>query len=435
LLYSATGGLRSVVATDVMQFAFAMVGTVCYAVLVVLEVGGIDRLGIRLSEIYGQAQSRELLALLPTEGGALLPFLAIIGLQGLFWISSDGTGYLAQRAMSCRTDHDARIAGMVFSWAQILGRSLIWLVIGAGLLVVYPFTPADAAAEGFAASREMTFVRGIDDLMPVGLKGIMLTGLLAALASTVDTHLNWGASYWTNDLYDRLLCRRWLKRPPEDRTLVFVARLSNVVILVLALTVMVNLQSIQATWFVSLVFGAGIGGVLMLRWLWHRINMYAEVAAIATSLLAAPLIIATVDAEWLRLSLIVGLSTGAAIGSAYLTPATPAAALQAFYDRVRPLGYWPEHIIGAHRPMHALRRRLRFTLLMTASLFLALVGLARLLVPVPSGTPLWGWAALAASILLIPFWLSAFERDTFADGRTEEADIVTDPASRREQNE
>ena len=44
--------------------------------------------------------------------------------------------------------------------------------------------------------------------LPVGLKGLLVTAMLAALASTVDTHLNWGSSYWTNDLYSLAIWRR-----------------------------------------------------------------------------------------------------------------------------------------------------------------------------------------------------------------------------------
>jgi len=98
--------------------------------------------------------------------------------------------------MACPTDREARIAGLVFTWLQILVRSLFWLAISIGLLVLYPFSPAEAGADGFTAAREALFVTGIDELMPPGLRGLMLVGLLAALASTVDTHLNWGASYW-----------------------------------------------------------------------------------------------------------------------------------------------------------------------------------------------------------------------------------------------
>ncbi|MEM1128720.1 MAG: sodium:solute symporter family protein [Bacteroidota bacterium] len=413
LLYATTGGLRGVVATDVLQFAFAMVGTVAYAVLVVQEVGGLGQIGERLTELYGAAQREAFLALLPAEGRAVLPFLVILGLQGLFWVSSDGTGYLAQRAMACRSDHDARLAGIVFSWAQILGRSLVWLVISVGLLVLYPFTPAAAAADGFAAAREVTFVLGIQDLMPPGLKGIMLVGLLAALASTVDTHLNWGAAYWSNDLYDRLYCRALRKQEPDPRTLVRVARLSNSVILLLALTVMVNLGSIQNTWFVSLVFGAGIGGVLMLRWLWSRITIFSEVAAIVVSLVAAPFILTLVEAEWARLTWMVGLSTGAAIGITFVTRPTEAGVLQAYGARVRPLGWWPR---GAPSPAASLRGfwlRLRLASWMTASLFLALIGGTRLLVPVPDTSPWVGWGCLALAAGLAPLWWKAFHARTF----------------------
>ena len=414
LLYSTTGGLRGVLATDVVQFGCAMAGTFGYAWLVLAETGGPAALVGRLTEIYGAARSEQMLSLLPA-GDALTPFLMILGLQGLFWISSDGTGYLAQRAMACRSDHDARIAGVVFSWAQILVRSLVWLVIGAGLLVIYPYTPSEAAQEGFAAAREMTFVRGVDDLMPVGLRGLMLVGLLAALASTVDTHLNWGASYWSNDLYGRLYCRAWKGRRPSRRAQVRVARASNVVILLIALTVMVNLGSIQATWFVSLVFGAGIGGVLMLRWLWHRINLYSEAAAIAVSLLAAPAILALVDEEWLRLALIVGASAGAAVAAAFIAPGTDEAVLRSFYERVRPVGWW-EAAKSGRRPLKELRLRLRMTLWMTASLFLALIGSTKLLLPLPGQWRGWGWVCWLLAAGLTPLWRPALDPKTYGSG-------------------
>ncbi|MEZ5395249.1 MAG: hypothetical protein R2724_20855 [Bryobacterales bacterium] len=412
LLYSATGGLRGVIATDVVQFACMMTGTFAYAWLVLAEVGGPAALGGRLAELYGQARSEELTALMPSGAGELFPFLAVLGLQGLFWISSDGTGYLAQRAMACRSDHDARMAGVVTTWAQILVRSLVWLVIGAGLLVLYPFTPADAAGDGFAAARELTFVRGIDDLMPPGLRGVMLVGLLAALASTVDTHLNWGASYWSVDIYDRLWCRAWRKREPSQRALVRVARLSNLLILVIALVIMVNLGSIQATWFISLVFGAGIGGVLMLRWLWGRINLWSEVAAIAVSLVASPFILAWVDEEWQRLAWIVALSNGAAIAAALWAPATDRTVLQRFYDRVRPVGWWRE-LAGGDQPMRELRRRLALASWMTASLFLALIGATKLLIPLPGHSSMWGWVCLLLAAALAPLWLPALRPETF----------------------
>ena len=258
-LYSMTGGLRSVVATDVGQFGLAMAGTAIYAWIVVTEAGGLTALPDRLTELYGAAEATRMLSFSPPPGEALLPFLVIIGLQWFFQMNSDGTGYLAQRSMACETTRDARTAGVVFSWLQIFLRSLFWLAIAVALLVLYPFDPAEMGSEMFAASREILFVVGIEDYLPPGIRGLMLTGLLAALASTVDTHLNWGASYWSNDVYKRLISQEWMDREPGRRELVVVARLSNVLILGIALTVMANLGSIQTAWFISLLFGAGMG--------------------------------------------------------------------------------------------------------------------------------------------------------------------------------
>ncbi|HFE65213.1 MAG TPA: sodium transporter, partial [Caldithrix sp.] len=215
-LYSTTGGLRSVVATDVVQFSLAMIGTLVYAIEVVRRIGGLNGIVDKVVDIYGSNLADKLLSFAPSGGELLLPFLIIIGLQWFFQMNSDGTGYLAQRSMGCATDKDARIAALVFSWMQIFFRSLIWLIIGVSLLVLYPFSAADAAGSNFAASREILFVTGINDILPVGIRGIMLTAMLAALASTIDTHLNWGASYWSNDIYQRLICKEWLKREPKN---------------------------------------------------------------------------------------------------------------------------------------------------------------------------------------------------------------------------
>ena len=345
-LYSTTGGLRSVVVTDLMQFVLGMVGTLVYAFIIVDHVGGLGTLAEKVATIYGSETADKLLSFGPPGGEMLMPFLIIIGIQWFFQMNSDGTGYLAQRTMACATDKDARIAALVFTWMQVLVRSLIWLVIGVGLLVIYPFTPEAASGDQFVAARELLFVTGIDDLLPIGIRGLMLTGLLAALASTIDTHLNWGASYWSNDVYNRLICNHWLKREPKNRELVLVARLSSVIILIIALIIMANLGSIQTTWFISLLFGAGMGSVLVMRWLWERINLHSELAAMAISLVLAPILLVATNAgwirdeEWIRLSLMALFSTVAAVTVTYFTPRTDVKVLKAFYKRVNPVGFW-----------------------------------------------------------------------------------------------
>lgn len=407
-LYSTTGGMRSVVVTDVMQFSLAMVGTLIYAFIVIEHVGGLGALAEKMTAIYGSELSAELLSFGPTRGEALMPFLIIISLQWFFQMYSDGSGYLAQRSMACATDKDARIAALVFSWMQIFARSLIWLVIGVGLLVIYPFSPESASGEQFTAAREILFVTGIDDMLPVGIRGLLLTGLLAALASTIDTHLNWGASYWSNDIYKRLISNHWLRREPKNHELVLVARLSNVLIIVIALIIMANLGSIQQAWFLSLLFGAGLGSVLVMRWLWERINLFSELAAMAVSLIVAPILLVATDEEWIRLSSMALISTVAAIAVTYFTPRTKDKILVQFYRRVKPAGFWRKTAALAgddpQRCVKHLLRETKTTLLTALSLFLMLVGVGKLIIRPAMESSLWAWLCIIAALALIPFW-------------------------------
>jgi solute:Na+ symporter, SSS family len=407
-LYSTTGGLRSVVATDVMQFSLAIIGTTVYAIVIVREIEGLGAITASIVELYGADTASRMLSFAPTGGEFLLPFLIIIGLQWFFQMYSDGTGYLAQRSMACQTDRDARIAAVIFSWMQIFLRSLIWLVIGVGLLIVYPFVAGTPVDERFTASREILFVTGIQELLPPGFRGLMLTALLAALASTIDTHLNWGASYWSNDVYKRLISNRLLNRDPSRKELVLVARLSNILILTIALVIMANLGSIQTAWFISLLFGAGVGSVLVLRWVWERINMYSELAAMAVSLAVAPILLISTDQEWIRLSVMALASTAAAVGITFITPSTDTEKLVNFYRRVRPAGFWKNTARSAgddpRVPVANLWKEIRAIFLTAVSLFMMLIGVGKLLIPAPdqwAGTP---WLFILVGLAFIPFW-------------------------------
>lgn len=405
-LYSATGGLRSVITTDVMQFALMMVGTAIYAWYSVAAAGGTQAMLDGLVTQYGEERAARMLSFTPPAAEALVPFLIILSLQWLFQVNSDGTGYLAQRVMACASDRDARVAAMVFTTAQVLVRSLLWLPIAIALLVIYPFD-ATAPAQGLAAAREITFVQGINDLLPAGARGLMLTGMLAALASTLDTHLNWGASYWSNDLYKALWVERWQRRIAKPRELVLVARLSNVVIISLALYIMVHLDSIQRAWQISLLFGAGIGGVLVLRWVWERINLYCEVAAMLVSIVLAPILLATVDAFWMQLLVMVLASTATVVITAYWAPPTDRTQLIRFFERVRPPGFWQETATAAGEDPRDSRRELRRGLLPVAAAACSIYGLligVGLLILHP-GDWLLSMALIAAGLLAAPFWL------------------------------
>ena len=426
-LYSLTGGLRSVVATDIAQFVLAIVGTIALAWVLVGEAGGLTTLTDKVTEMYpslpegvtadSYSDASQLLSFSPGFGAAVMPFLILLGLQWFFQINADGTGYLAQRSMACRDEKQATIAGVVFTWLQIFVRSLPWLLIGVALLVLYPFAPADTQVDGFTGSRERLFVVAIHDYMPPGLLGILLVALLAALASTLDTHMNWGASYWSNDIYKRAVCQAWLKRDPGNKELVLVARLSNILVIALALIVLPFVGSIQEAWYLTLLFGAGVGSVLVLRWVWDRINLWSEFAAIIASVITAPILLiltshGTIAAgepgEWIRLGIMALVSTAAAVIAAFVAPRTDREKLNAFYKQVQPAGFWgrvaQDNGEDKRRPLRRLGVELGATAVASASVFFCLYGAARLLIPAPDGTPWWPLISLVIGLALIPIW-------------------------------
>ncbi len=424
LAYSTLGGLRSVVQTDVVQFAIMMLASLAYAVVVVDAAGGLGPMAERLHAAFAQGtgpvpmSASQLLAFTPSAAydvGALL--LAVFLLQWLIQVNADGTGYLAQRAMACRDDHEASRAAVVFTFAQIVLRSLIWLPIALGLLLVFPPDGAFSAAgeAGYVAEREASYVRGMAELLPVGLKGLMLTAMIAALASTIDTHLNWGAAYWTNDIYARFVAR-WLGRTPTARGLVWVARLSNVLLLALALAIMSRLGSIKAAWEASLLLGAGVGVVLLLRWLWWRVSAAGELAAIVVSGLLVPGVLAWVPEHLAlaRLLVVAAAATAAAVvASLAIRPLRPLELVE-FYLKVRPPGWWgPVAEAAGEDARHArlaLRRGVTATLLCAVSVFGLLVGLGSWLLQ--ATPPTWfahrgGWIAanLVLAVAVMPLWL------------------------------
>ena len=345
--YSATGGLRSVVATDVVQLAIMFLGTAAFTTIIVTEAGGLGAIPERIHDSFrgggpGGILPDQILAFTPDQAhDASVAVLLLFALQWLIQINSDGTGYLAQRSMACRSDRDAKTAAIVFTFTQILLRSLLWIPLALGLLVIFP-PAAGMVPDLIQADREATYVRGIAELLPPGIKGLMVTGMLAALASTVDTHLNWGASYWTNDIYKRFICQLWLNKEPSGRSLVWVARGATVLLVGIALVIMTQLTSINDAWQTSLLFGAGMGVVLVLRWIWWRMNAWAEIAAVLVSLMAAPLLMVYVDDEQhaVRLLLVAVLSTLAALVAIRVAGPEDRDHLVAFYRKVRPVGFW-----------------------------------------------------------------------------------------------
>ncbi|OGR64450.1 MAG: hypothetical protein A2X31_03910 [Elusimicrobia bacterium GWB2_63_22] len=416
--YSATGGLRSVVDTDVVQVFIMLGATLIFSVIVFMKAGGISgihekMLALKAAGALGAISPAQILAFTPDKAfNVTFPLLALFGLQWVIQLNSDGTGYLAQRSMACKDEKQAKIAALVFTGTQVFLRTLLWLPLGLGLLVLFP-PLADLTGELLRADREGAYVRGMAELLPVGVKGLMITGMLAALASTVDTHINWGSSYWANDIFKRIICQAWLKREPSGRALVWVARGSNVMLIGIALVIMTRLSSINQAWQASLLLGAGMGPILIMRWLWWRVNAWSEIAAIGVSALAAVPLLLWVDDQALRLLIMAALSLGASLAAIFFFGPEDRKHLHGFYRLVRPKGFW--HTIAVECKDHAHNGPRRLLLSVGAmaaagvSVFCLLVGAGSALVgsPPPAVCPwpaVWITGNLAIGLALVPVW-------------------------------
>ena len=419
LVYSTVGGLRSVVATDIMQFTLMMTATLLFAVIAVHAAGGlgssVTTLSGQLTQMASKGQLggltlRELFALTPgqaRDGSAGL--VMVFALQWLLQRNADGTGYLAQRTMACRSDADARSASVWFAFLQVGARSLMWAPLALALLVLFPAEPGLVGVD-YTREREGSFVLGMRELLPPGALGLMVTAMLAALASTIDTHLNWGSSYVANDLYGRLYCQALRGREPERRRLVWVARLGNVAILAFAAAVMTQLESIQQAWKVTLVLGAGIGVPTVLRWIWWRMTAWGELASIVASFAIAPVALEWGSSEAVRMLGVAGVGTAAAIVASLVGPPNDPEKLRRFAERVKPPGFWGGVIPGRGGPRE-LARALGATAAASVSLFASLLAGLELLFPGMDGSPPWtGWALLAVALAALPLWLPQLRR-------------------------
>ena len=355
--YSMLGGLWGVVVTDFFQFFIAMAGSIVLAVFAVNAVGGMDGLVARLPEHYGSAEAA--LSILPQAGSVWMPLTAFMAYLSVQWWATSypgsepgGGGYVAQRIFSARTERDGVLATLWFNIAHFAVRPWPWIVTALAVVVLYP------GADDPATS----YLRAIMDLLPTGLKGLMVAAFAAAYMSTIATQLNWGASYLINDLY-----LRFVDRDATQQRLVLYSRVATGIIFLMSSVVTFWLHragSIEGAWRIIIALGAGTGLVYILRWYWWRINAWSEISAMVTALLTFTVLSLlgvfdptdALDGAYLMLTT-TAVTTVAWIAVTYMTRPTPEATLDAFYRRVRPggagwavvaqrLGYGREPIAG-----------------------------------------------------------------------------------------
>lgn len=322
LAYSVMSGYWGVVTTDLLQFAVAMVGAVALAVISVDKVGGLQALRTEISA--------DKLSFFPPLDGefAGTAFMAFLGYVGLAWwskYSSDGGGVIVQRISSCRNEREGLLATFYFNVAHYALRTWPWVIVALASLMLYPQL----------TKHEAVYPLMVVDLLPSGVRGLMVASFFAAFMSTLSTYLNLSSAYFVNDFY-----RPFLVKDRDDKHYIFVSRTAAVALSAITAVVTLYVTSIVGVFKFLIAFGSGTGLVYILRWFWWRINAWSEISAMAAST-AMTLVTYRVLPElpyYGKLALIISVSTAIWVAVTYITGPTDMEKLVEFVRRARPGG-------------------------------------------------------------------------------------------------
>jgi SSS family solute:Na+ symporter len=349
VIYSSLGGIKGVIWADFFQFGIAMTGAL-YAAYVVLqepEIGGLQNL---ISHPLVQPK----LNLIPDiSDTSLLLSLFIIPIAVQWWAvwypgsEPGGGGYIAQRMLAAKDEQNAVGASLLFNIAHYAVRPWPWIIVALASVILYPDLASIQAEfpnikEQYLGN-DIAYPAMLTKLGP-GWLGLVVASLIAAIMSTLSTHLNWGASYIVSDFY-----KRFIKPEASEAHLVSMGRFATLGLMMLsAIMATTILENATQAFDILLLSGAGSGAIYLLRWFWWRINAWTEIAAMISATLVAFILVLFVpneavatqllDGASVKLLLAVSITTVVWIMVTYSTRPESMQVLITFYEKVHPGG-------------------------------------------------------------------------------------------------
>jgi SSS family solute:Na+ symporter len=259
-------------------------------------------------------------------GVAILFYLIKVTIEG-----SGGTSqYMIQRFFASRSDRESGLLSLF--WTFLLSFRWPFIAAIATMGVVF------GAQQGVIEDPETVLPVVIDNLVPIGIKGLLVAGLMAAAMSTFDSTVNAGAAYWVKDIY-----QTYINPNASEKQLLVHSRWSSVIIVVLGLAFMLFIRNINEIWgWITSSLGAGLLIPTLTRWYWWRMNGYGFAAGTVAGMVAAVLQRMFLPEIPEYYAFIIATSSslvGMVIGT-YLSPPTDENVLIEFYKRTRPFGFW-----------------------------------------------------------------------------------------------
>jgi SSS family solute:Na+ symporter len=270
-IYTVLGGMKSVLYTSVLQTPILLLGSIIILVLGLKALGGWDELMGICSAVTINDYGDHMTNLIRDNRDPEYPWLgalitsATIGFW--YWCTDQ---FIVQRVLSGKNEKEAR-RGTIFGAYLKMLPVFIFLIPG---MIAYAinvktsggFLPLDANGNVLSDAAFPTLVA---KLLPAGVKGLVVCGILAALMSSLASLFNSSSMLFTIDFYKRL-------RPQtSEKALVRIGQIATVVIVLLGILWIPIMRSIGNVLYnylqdVQSVLAPGIAAAFLLGITWKR---------------------------------------------------------------------------------------------------------------------------------------------------------------------
>jgi Na+/proline symporter len=266
-------------------------------------------------------------------------------------VAGPAPNYDMQKILSTRSPQEAsKMSGFVsvvllpVRYAMITGFTVLALLYYHDMNL----NAVDASGQSYL-DFERILPAAINNFIPVGLMGLVLTGLIAAFMGTFAGTLNAAQSYIVNDIY-----LKHINPQASAASLPLITYGSGILTVVISIFLGLYAGSVESIlqWIVGGLYG-GYVAANVLKWYWWRFNASGYFWGMATGIAAAlalpTLMSAFPDIFTQKLPifyfpLLLGFSLAGALLGTLLTPPTEMDVLKGFYQKVRPWGFWgPVH--------------------------------------------------------------------------------------------
>jgi SSS family solute:Na+ symporter len=356
-IYAAKGGMFSVVITEFLQFLVLTIASLSIGFLAFISISP-EQLRRMIpygwmTPFFGWHLNLDWTGLMNAvntkiaeDGYGLFGFFFMMLLfQGILKSTAGpAPNYDMQRVLATRSPKDAAKMNWFVNVVMIFPRYV--LVSGITVLALVYFSP-QLNAMGTNIDFEMILPDIIRNVLPIGLVGLLLAGLIAAFMSNYAATINAAPAYVVNDIY-----KRFINPYGSEKKYVTLSRITTIAFVVVGFAFGYMVESInQVTlWITSALYG-GYTASNVLKWYWWRLNgqgyFWGMVSGIAAALIL-PITFPSLPAI-MSFPPIFGISLVGCIIGSVLTEPEADAVLMRFYMQIRPWGFWKPIIAKVHQ--------------------------------------------------------------------------------------